>query len=147
MFTVAIYENREEQIASIKKHLEALEFQTNVRIAKLMMARLPSLSKRCEYFPQVMLAWLSLDMPDAVMIAEELYRLNRDCRIIFYSDITQDIIPLLRVRPIGYIVNQKQEKARSPVAELLPFVFSDICRCPETFVIENKERIYYLRTE
>lgn len=150
MFTVAIYEDREELAASIRKHLDKLGFEMNMRIAKLTMSRLPSPSKRSEYFPQVMLALLSMDMPDVDTTAEELYRFNQDCRIIFYSDINRDIVPLLRVRPIGFFVKQKHEKAEetmAPVAELLPFVVSDIRRYPGTFIVENKERIYFLRTE
>ena len=108
------------------------------------MDRIPSKEKREELFPQVQLALLSLDMPDTKFIAEALYRFNEDCRIIFFSEMDNDLIPLLSVRPIGFFRRSDEVDHPQSLEELLVAVIADIRACGSSFVIENREGLYIL---
>lgn len=145
MFLISVYEERQKVRSLIHRQIEKYAFQSNLIYRTLWMERIPSSEKREELFPQIQMALLSLDMPDAQLIAQELYRFNEDCRIIFFSEQDYDLIPLLSVRPIGFFRRSGEPAQPQSLEELLAAVISDIRTCASSFVIENREGLYILK--
>ncbi len=146
MFLIAVYEERQEVCSLISRQLKEYAFQTNLIYRTLWMNRTPSGEKIEEFFPQVQLALLSLDMPDAQLIAGELYRRNEDCRIIFFSETSCDLVPLLSVRPIGFFNNPDETDQPHSLDELIAAVILDIRAHTGSFMIENRDGLYILKT-
>lgn len=147
MFLIAVYEERQEVRSLIRGQLEGYAFQTNLIYRTLWMDRIPGGEKREELFPQVQLALLSLDMPDVQLVAEEIYRFNEDCRIIFFSEMDCDLVPLLLVRPIGFFRCAGETDQPQTLDELLSSVMSDIRAHAASFAIESRDGLYILKTE
>lgn len=147
MFLIAVYEDRQEVRSLIHKHIEEYAFQTNLIHQTLWMNQLPSSEKGTEFFPKVQLALLSLDMPDTQLLAAEIYRNSKDCRIIFFSERDCDLVPLLSVRPIGFFRSSSEANLPQSLAELIPEVMSDIRTHTGSFAIENRDGLYLLKAE
>lgn len=147
MFLISVYEERQEVRSVIHKQIEEYAFRSNLIYRTLWMSRIPSIDKRTELFPQIQLALLSLDMPNAQFIAKEVYRFNKDCRIIFFSEISHNLLPLLSVRPIGFFLHSDQSEQPRSLGELFSAVISDIRNHASSFVIENRDGLYILKTD
>lgn len=147
MFFIAIYESRQDVRTLLRQHIAEYAFQTNLIHQTLWMTCMPSLEKRLQFFPQVQLALLSLDMPNTQQIAAELYQCNKDCRIIFFSEAASDLVPLLSVRPIGFYQYMNHTNPPSSLGELLASVISDIRTHTDSFAIESKDGLYILKTD
>lgn len=146
MFLIAVYEERAELRSLIRRHIGEYAFRENLICRTLWMDRLPGEEKRAEFFPQIQLALISLDMPEPQRVAAELYRANGDCRIVFFSGQDADLRPLLPVRPIGFF--RYPETPESPSLDgLIASVVSDICGNAGSFAVENRDGLYILQTE
>ncbi|MBR4039923.1 MAG: LytTR family transcriptional regulator [Clostridia bacterium] len=147
MFLIAVYEERQEVCGFIRKHIEEYAFHTNLICRTLWMSRFPSEEKRAEFFPQVRFALISLDMPDAQRMAEEIYSGSRDCRIVFFSRVDCELASLLAVRPIGYFRCPDGTGCPWTLSELIPAVMADIRMHAGSFAIENRDGLYILRSD
>ena len=80
---------------------------------QLMMVRQEKVWKEIKpiEFRELVFALISIDYPDGLKLAEQIYSLNPFCHIVLFGNGRPDVIPFLGSRPIHYVDVSKDKYA------------------------------------
>lgn len=97
-------DQNEYRIKRIKTLMRRLAYAQEIEYTDFLVCRIPDAAKDLEkrYWLQNQMAFISLDIPNAVEMGEILYAANPGCRLIYYKNGMTELLPLLPSRPVWY---------------------------------------------
>lgn len=94
-----------------------------------------------KYVAQLQIALIDLDNDGGEKCGDTLYKMNPDCRILYYRSEPCSLVPLLSSRPISFFL---WPKGRNAFLERFDAVCKEVAFAQTTFRYETKSRIYLL---
>lgn len=141
MIRLAIFDNNPSSCNSIKQSIVKYSVQDNVDFDLLSFFENTNQCKIEKYASSINIALISLDLQDGKSIGKQIYSLNEDCRIIYYSSDNCELAPLLCVRPCGFY---KTEKCDVNLINHIKHSVSDLKISKNHFFYETRKDVFII---
>lgn len=139
MINLAVFDSNPSNCKKIKKDVLNYSVQDNIDLDLLWFFDKTDSSKIKKYASTINIALISLDLQDGKSIGRQIYKINEDCRIIYYSSDNCELEQLLCVRPCGFYNASKCDE------DLIAYIkssISDLKSSKNHFYYETRKDIF-----
>ncbi len=141
MIFTAVFDTKELNRKLIREWIAAYLISKEMDMNVLWFTKTSSERKIKELVSDIQIALISLDDNYGKSIGEHLYRLNPECRIIYYSSKPQELSSLMTTRPVGFFLWNEGKDAFS---KKLDEVVYELFQSNNVFHHETKSEIFLI---